>query len=260
VAARPEPRGGRARARRRRLLLRSEPGRVAIKQAAGPVWVEIGDVTPGCLAELFRTRTAKKPDDDRAAALFCLLEGDVEAAKKIAGAAAARIPEKYWHYGAKVGEQRRSPDVLARESEARELWRASRTACSTTRAPSVDGELPEAPQRLRGHRIRGAESRRDREPRRRPQGLLLLRGEPEARGSWKAGKSAKAEACWTCEKDSVGNYVDLSFSALPNSEYRCWVYVGACCQDTFAFFAQGTEMKTRRRRRPRSPAATSWFR
>jgi hypothetical protein len=62
-------------------------------------------------------------------------------------------------------------------------------------------------------------------------------------GTWKPLKPAKLEAAWTCEKDGIGNYVDLTFTAFPNAEYRCWVYVGACCQETFSFSAQGTEMK-----------------
>jgi hypothetical protein len=32
------------------------------------------------------------------------------------------------------------------------------------------------------------------------------------------------------------------FAAKPATEYRGWVYVGACCAETFAFSIQGTEL------------------
>jgi hypothetical protein len=235
-------------------LLRAEPGRVAIKQAAGPAWVEIGDITPACLAELFRARAAKKPDDDRAAALFCLLEGDVLAAKTIAGAGADRIPEKYWQYGAKVADLRQSPDIQARESEARELWKASEDGQTDyARAlPSVEScrkLLSDYAGTGFVERNRAAIASRAAGP----KDYLFCPDNLKPAGSWKAGRSAKADSFWTCEKDSIGNYIDLGFSAFPGIEYRCWVYAGACCQETFAFSAQGTEMKTPKDAMPAEP-------
>src|SRR5205807_4372238 len=48
---------------------------------------------PSALAEIFRSRADRKPTDARAAAAFCLFEGDVEAARKQWGDAPA-FPEK----------------------------------------------------------------------------------------------------------------------------------------------------------------------
>ncbi len=225
------------------VLLRADASRLALKQAAGTLWIEIGDVSPASLAEIFRARPSKKPDDDRAATLFCLLEGDVDAAQKIVGGKRDRVPEKYWAYGAKVAELRRSPEVVARESEARELWRASADGLVdyTRTAPSVE----QCRMLLRDYAGTGFVARNRAAIASRAGGgkeYLFCADNLKATGAWKAGKSAKADSCWTCEKDGPGNAIELSYTAFAGSEYRCWVYVGACCQETFAFSVEGTEM------------------
>jgi len=62
----------------------------------------------------------------------------------------------------------------------------------------------------------------------------------QAGGTFKTSKSAKAGACWTSDADSPtanrkDNFVELEFAPLPSVDYRCWVYVGACCGETFEF-------------------------
>ncbi|HVE42286.1 MAG TPA: hypothetical protein VNM14_20545 [Planctomycetota bacterium] len=225
------------------VLLRADASRLALKQTGGTVWIEIGDITPGSLAEIFRTRSAKKPDDERAAALFCLLEGDVDTAQKVLGGKRDRVPEKYWTYGAKVAELRRSPEVVARESEAREIWRASADGIVdyTRTAPSVE----QCRMLLRDFAGTGFVARNRAAIANRAGGgkeYLFCADNLKATGAWKAGKSAKADSCWTCEKDGPGNSIELSYTAFAGSEYRCWVYVGACCQETFAFSAEGSDM------------------
>jgi hypothetical protein len=69
----------------------------------------------------------------------------------------------------------------------------------------------------------------------------------QAGGTFRPSKSAKTGACWTSDADSPAanrkdNYVDLDFAPLPSLEYRCWVYVGACCGETFEFFYQATDL------------------
>jgi hypothetical protein len=225
------------------VVLRGDSTRLALKQASGTVWVDLGDIAPASLAELFRGRPAKKTDDDRAAALFCLLEGDVDAAQKFLGGKRDRVPEKYWTYGAKVAELRRSPQVVARESEARDLWRASADGLFdyTRTAPSVE----QCRMLLRDYAGTGFVARNRAAIASRAGGgkeYLFCADNLKPVGAWKAGKSAKADSCWTCEKDAPGNALELSYTAFAGSEYRCWVYVGACCQETFAFSAEGTDL------------------
>ena len=38
----------------------------------------------------------------------------------------------------------------------------------------------------------------------------------------------------------VAPHVD--FAALPGQTYRCWIWVGACCEETFLFYYQGSEV------------------
>jgi hypothetical protein len=225
------------------VVLRADASRITLKQAGGTVSIEFGDISPGSLAELFRARPAKKLDDDRAATLFCLLEGDAESALKIMGTKRDRIPEKFWAYGAKVAELRRSPDVAAKESEARELWRASEDGLwdYTRTAPSVE----QCRMLLRDYAGTGFVARNRAAIMARAAGgkeYLFCADNLKPTGAWKASRTAKGDACWTCEKDGTGNSIELGFTALASTDYRCWVYAGACCQETFAFSAEGTEM------------------
>ena len=228
------------------VLLRGDASRLGIKQAAGTVWVDVGDITPGSLAELFRGRAAKKSDDDRAAALFCLLEGEVDAAQKILGEKRDRIAEKFWSYGAKLAQLRRSPEVAAKESEARELWRASADGLVdyTRTAPSVE----QCRMLLRDYAGTGFVARNRAAIATRAGGgkeYLFCADNLKPTGAWKSVKATKSEICWTCEKEGPGNSIELSYTALAASEYHCWVYVGGCCQETFAFSAEGTDLPLR---------------
>jgi hypothetical protein len=231
------------------VVLRGDATRLTLKQAAGTVGLQIGEITPASLAERFRTRTGKKPEtDDRAAALFCLLEGDDEAARKLLGGKTDRIPDKYWRYAAKVASLRQSPDLAAKESEARDLFRTSEEApfdYSRT-GPSVET----CRMLLRGFATTAFVARNRVAIANRAAGgreYWFCADLLKPVGPWKSARSTKSEPCWTCEKDgdpgkTPATTVDLTFTAFPNTEYRCWVYVGACCQETFTFFVQGTEM------------------
>ncbi len=218
-------------------VVRTEPGRVALKQASGGVWIDTGEITPGSLAAIYRTRPTK---NDRAAALFCVLEGDVDAARRILGDKQTEIPEKFWRYGSTFAAQ----PLPAKESEARDLWRSSEEGVLdfTKTAPSVEI----CKMLLRDYAATAFVARNRAAIAARAAGgneYLFCTDILKPVGTWKPSKPAKLEAAWTCEKDGAGNYVDLAFTALANTEYRCWVYAGACCQETFTFSAQGTEMK-----------------
>jgi len=65
-----------------------------------------------------------------------------------------------------------------------------------------------------------------------------------AAGVFRLGSAPKAAACWTSSTDvppEKENFVEFTFAARTGVEYRCWVYVGGCCAETFAFDLQGTE-------------------
>src|SRR6185295_13507251 len=45
-------------------------------------------------------------------------------------------------------------------------------------------------------------------------------------------------------KDSLFNYVEAEFIALPNLTYRCWVYAGGCCQEVWNGSYQASDATT----------------
>ena len=65
------------------------------------------------------------------------------------------------------------------------------------------------------------------------------------RSSW-TSKKVDVPDCWTASEDldwreSLENYVEIEFPALPATPYRCWVYVGGCCLESFTFLFQASE-------------------
>ena len=67
-------------------------------------------------------------------------------------------------------------------------------------------------------------------------------------GSFRLALHGKDLVAWTSSTDIVEpkqqlkNFMDFGFSVLPDTAYRCWVYAGACCEETLAFTLQGTEL------------------
>jgi hypothetical protein len=62
-----------------------------------------------------------------------------------------------------------------------------------------------------------------------------------------SGTFKRAGRHWVSDQDSDArvrreNYVEAEFEAMANVRYRCYVYVGGCCQETMALFIQGSEM------------------
>ena len=70
----------------------------------------------------------------------------------------------------------------------------------------------------------------------RGSGSVRLRPHPDAGG------------CWSCQEDVTlpasarETYVEFAFTALPETVYLCWVYAGACCEETFTAHLQATEL------------------
>ena len=228
--------------------LRIEPFRIVFKQDDGPLAVELGEITPGSWAELWGTRPGKRTEtDDRAKIVFCLLEGDLEGAKKLQGTLPSSIPEKYWSYGSQVLESRRL-EAGSPEAQARGLFYAAEEGMLDY---AQTGKALESYKSLLSQyagtgfviRNRASIASRAEGGKEYPFWPELLRGA----GTFKLGKAGKLEMGWISQEDSVAeklpeNYVELSFYALPGLEYRCWVYAGACCLETYSFSIQATEL------------------
>jgi len=230
--------------------LRVDAFRVEFKREEGNLVVEFGEIPAGPLAEIVRVRSSKKTTKDlRAAALFCLFEGDPEAALRQQGEAAGTISEKYWALARRLADEKAAPEARAarREADARTFFYAAERefADPASRALAVQ----KFAALLKNFGDTGFVRRN------RPS--ILNRGEGgkeyffagdmlKGAGTFKLSKTPKGDPCWTSDLDSepsrrAENVLEMSFSVLPATEYRCWVYVGGCCMETLAFSFQAAD-------------------
>jgi hypothetical protein len=76
---------------------------------------------------------------------------------------------------------------------------------------------------------------------------FFVAGDMMPSGCFTFGQNAKArvDPCWICDRELDASAretsLELSFGALPDAEYRCWVYAGGCCLETLSFLAQTTD-------------------
>ncbi len=232
--------------------------RIEVRKEESALTVPYGEVAAASIAEAFRNRAAKKPETDaRAAAAFCLIEGDLEAAKKL-GAEGA--PAKY--------ETRAKED--AREGEARALFRASEAgffdpALAVEAVLGYRTLLKDYAETAFVRRNRGAIAARAEAA---PKEFVLAAADLRASATFKLGRHNRMESCWISQADVEGGvnkdtYVQFDFSVLPESEYRCWVHVGGCCLETFAFCLQVSELavpnpKDPKEKLPAEPGSDHW--
>jgi len=217
--------------------------RIEMKKGDETVLLLAGEVSAAGLADLFRGRPSKLPTDARAAALLCLIEGDAEAAKKLA--VDPPLAEKYGAAAAEAAEARRNESP--KELEARKLFAEAEGAYfDPLRAADAvrlyKSLLADFADTGFVRRNKGAISSRTEGARE----YLLSISDMGATGSWKLGKANALEA-WMSTKDQEmallkDNYVQLDFSAVADVEYRLWVLVGGCCQEVLTFFVQGTDL------------------
>lgn len=222
---------------------------VELLRGGAPAFVDYQDVAARSLGSLWRGRPGATEGDRRTAAVLCLLEGDTEGARRHLEGPSDAIPARYWQRSARLAETRSNPTTegYRRETAARKLWfAAAREGTSTkTRAAAV----AKYRSLLNDHAASElVQTRRERIVARRDAGREYVFGgeDLEGAGTLKLSRHVKAGACWISMADSAAtagplNYVEFSFYALPDAAYRAWVYVGGCCQETFAFSLQTTD-------------------
>jgi hypothetical protein len=213
-----------------------ENGHVALRGDQATVEVEVGEILPSSLADLLRSRGGAV--DPAAAAVYCLLEGDEAGARRLAGS--ATIPERFWAYGRNV-----APADAARALYAEAFALASSYSTAVEAVPKYQSLLRDQAESPFVRRNKASITARSQQCAR---DFLFTSADMKGAGTFKAAKSARGFAGWTSDADSEPpklkeNFVELSFSALADTAYRCWVYAGGCCQETFEFGAQGTEMR-----------------
>jgi hypothetical protein len=212
-----------------------------VQKVTGVEWVALSARTLHELTSRLKGNAAPKTDG-LAAAYLSLTEGNDEAAEKLAGAEAKRIPDRWWAHAPEAKD--RTPKG-SREFEARALFHAAE---SEWRAYETWGPALEKYRTLQNDYA----------------GTLLVRNNSALISSRSAsGKdytfhaknlskeggfktAAKGEPVVQSTKDvdiseARDNYVEATFYAMPKLTYRCWVYVGACCKETFTFYYQTTD-------------------
>jgi hypothetical protein len=227
-----------------------ENGHVELRSDSTTIEVEIGEILPSSLAELHKSRGGAV--DPATAAVYCLLEGDEAGAKRLAGA--ATVPDRYWNFGRKPPS---ADAARALYSEALALAAGYVTAADA--GPKYQALLRDFPESPFVRRNKASIAARSQQCARE---FLFTSADLKGAGTFKALKSAKGFTGWTSEADSdpakmKDNFVELSYSVLPDATYRCWVYAGGCCQETFEFYAQGTEMKAGKEKESVEPGSGS---
>ncbi|HEX7899860.1 MAG TPA: LamG-like jellyroll fold domain-containing protein, partial [Planctomycetota bacterium] len=215
---------------------------VELLRAGSPTAVEFDDIAARSLAALW---LAKPGADRKIAALLCLLEGDAPGARRqLDGQPSDLLPAKYWQRAARLADVRATPAEIA----ARRLWFAAEreNASGKTRAAAVAKYRTLLNDHAASELVR---TRRDRVVQRRDTGkeYVFVADDLTGAGTLKLSRHPKAGACWISMADSPAaagphNFVEFQFYALPDVAYRCWVYVGGCCQENFAIYCQSTDL------------------
>ncbi len=228
-------------------VVRADALRIELKREGGNLVVDFGEVLAGSLAEVVRTRLPKRsPKEVRAAALFCLVEGDPEAAQRQGG---EPVAEKYWILARKLADERSRPDprLSRRDGEARRLFYAAErefgepafAAAAVGRFGALLKAYADTPfvRRNRASILNRQEGGKE---------YFLFPGDLRGTGTFRLARTPKGDPCWTSDADTdaarrLENGIEVAFSALPETEYRCWVYAGGCCMETLAFHFQAAD-------------------
>lgn len=230
------------------VVVRQSATSVDLKTETDIFTVDADDLTAASLRDLLGKVPGRRPDADaRIGVLFPLLEGETV---DLSALPPGTLPARFVSYGARVTEERSRPDVATKEGEARAKFVTAERQFgdAATRLQSfetfrglvasyadcafVKRKKTVIAQRLEAEKEAGKE-------------YVLWPDQMQAVGAFRRTSQPKAAACWTSTADvpaGTENSVEFTFAARSGLEYRCWVYVGACCAETFAFDVQGSEM------------------
>jgi hypothetical protein len=217
-------------------LISADAVRISVLREA-PFDVPVCELLPSTLAEIFGGRPDRKPSDSRAAAAFCLIEGDLESARKLWGDGPA-IPEKL----AGLSRQKPESESAARQtfwSAETEFTSARRRAAAVVKYSSLlAGQAIPFVARLRPYVAARLEAAKD---------TVFLAEDLGGTGAFMMAGAGKIDVCWTSSADSSAtkakeNFVEAEFYAFPGAAYRAWIWAGACCAETFEFWVQASEL------------------
>jgi hypothetical protein len=222
-------------------VVRAGNGRAEIRQAEQTVWVEADDLAAGSLAALSGTRTN---DDLRAFAILCLLEGDREGAESLVAADA--VADRYREYA--KGAAGKVPKTPARELEARRKFYAAESefAKPDTLSAAV-AKYKSLAEDYADTAVVKSEAPRIRKRTEAGRDYVFVAGGLKGTGTFGLAPAPRTEVAWVSKanvegnKETLENFVEVEFAALPDTTYRCWALVAGCCAETFVFYLQTTE-------------------
>jgi hypothetical protein len=232
-------------------FIRLDGDRVEVARAGTVFAIEVSELTARSLTHLYgKSKPSLSESEAKTAALFCLIEGELEPARQAWTGPADQIPYKYWALASRIGEARNSTsDANKRELAARRTYFAAEQGYADvkSRATAVQNyrellTLFPGTAIVERHRAQ-INARKD-----NAKEYVFLTDDMEGAGTFnRSGKQPKYGECWTSTADSnpalgARNYVNVKFYAFQDVTYYCYAYVGACCQETFAAYYQATDL------------------
>jgi hypothetical protein len=228
-------------------LARADAFRLELRRELGPFVVERGEIAAASLAEIYTGRLQRKSKaDQRLAGVLCLLEGEAEEATKLIGEDRS-VPERLWAYAGRVAGPTANRESSEKEQAARKLFYAterdyydySKTLSCMRQYGALLSDYAQTSfvRRNRDSIANRMDSVKE---------FGLVAEDLAARGEFRIRKGV-LQTSWTSEKE-VGpdqerdNFIEAHFAVLPDADYRCWVYAGGCCQETFSFSYQVNEL------------------
>ena len=216
------------------MVLQIDAQRFEVQAGKTTSFVEWEDVATSTLAQLAHTPKSNV----RILAELCLLEGEVDAAKTYE----ADLSPKWWTYGAKARSLVSKADPG--EKSARDVYYAAEKGFRSmeTRAAAIESYKTlktdfssTALVKVYAERI-ALRTELGKE-------YYFAPGDFHAEGTFRLAKSGKLESAKDSDDpDTLRNVAEIEFAALPGLTYRCWLWAGACCEETFLFYLQGTDV------------------
>ena len=217
-------------------------------KAPPPVLIEYTDLNAGSLATLYKLK--KKKLDKKDADLltkFALIEGALESAQALGGTA----PDRYWVNASEAREK--APKPNSREFEARTLFHQSEFEWrkSATKYAAIEKSKMLLGDYTSTLIVRKYQTLIKERSEYGTKEVILLPSQLVANGDYNVFKNTKKDdPAWIASKqidfkDSLFNFVEAEFIALPGLTYRCWVYAAGCCQEVWNGSYQATEGMTK---------------
>jgi hypothetical protein len=216
-------------------VIQADADRVELRTGKESTFVEWSDVSAASLAGLSKA-------EPRVRALFCLLEGEADAARAALGEKADAVAAKYFAAAAVL--KARIPRPAAEEVRARELfyqaereWRSMETRGTSAekyRSLRNDFAATATVAKLMPRVLRRSEGGKE---------YFFLGPDFSVEGSMRPQKDGRLVSARDAEgRDLLENYAEFGFFALPGTAYRAWMQVGGCCDVVFGTYWQATEL------------------